>query len=573
MPALPRQSSYRYALFCSLALAICVLSSYPVLKMGMHDDWSYIWSARVLADTGHIVYNGWATAMLGWQLYLGALAIKLFGFSFFAVRASVFVISLATAALVQRLFVRFGITEWNATIATLTIVLSPLFLPFPFSFMSDVPGLFSILVCLYACVRALQAGSNRAALGWLTFAALSNVLLGTVRQIVWLGVLLLVPSAAWLMRRRRGALALGGALWCVGLLAVGALVYWFDHQPYAIVEPLLPRWNYQGAILTAFSGTVRVSLEVLLMLLPVLIAFLVRYPVRIRAARHQATGAAILFALVTLALVLRAKPVYWLAPFGGNMVTQRGVVDIPVILGTRPNVLPVIVRGILTAATFAALLAVVLCVWNSVKLATRSPERTGQISGEAILLLLGPFGIVYVLLVITRGSIQDRYTIPLLVVLSVPILRFYQAKIADRLPVASVVLVVVSAIYGVAATHDVFARDRARLAATEELRSANVPRTAIRGGFEYDGWTQIEEHGHVNDRRISIPEDAYHRSAVSSEPEECQYWLSDLEPAIHARYGLSNTPSPCFRESRFSVVPYTTWLAPRHHEIYILRLR
>lgn len=54
--------------------------------MSLNDDWSYIWSARLLAETGHIQYNGWATAMLGWQLYLGALFIKIFGFSFSIVR-------------------------------------------------------------------------------------------------------------------------------------------------------------------------------------------------------------------------------------------------------------------------------------------------------------------------------------------------------------------------------------------------------------------------------------------------------------------------------------------------------
>ncbi len=48
----------------------------------MNDDWSYMWSARVLAKTGCVVYNGWATAMLTWQLYWGALFVRLFGFLF-----------------------------------------------------------------------------------------------------------------------------------------------------------------------------------------------------------------------------------------------------------------------------------------------------------------------------------------------------------------------------------------------------------------------------------------------------------------------------------------------------------
>jgi hypothetical protein len=36
--------------------------------MGFADDFSYIKTALVYAQTGHFVYNGWATAMFGWQI-------------------------------------------------------------------------------------------------------------------------------------------------------------------------------------------------------------------------------------------------------------------------------------------------------------------------------------------------------------------------------------------------------------------------------------------------------------------------------------------------------------------------
>src|SRR6202042_1690012 len=166
-----RQIAIHPALWCAIALALCLLASRPRLEMGFGDDFSYIWTARTMAGTGHLVYNGWATAMLGWQIYLGALFIKLFGFSFTAVRASVLVVGMATAALLQRLFVRLGVNEWNSTLATLTLTVSPLFLPLTFSFMTDVPGFFAILVCLYGCIRAIQASSDRAAIQWLIFAA------------------------------------------------------------------------------------------------------------------------------------------------------------------------------------------------------------------------------------------------------------------------------------------------------------------------------------------------------------------------------------------------------------------
>jgi hypothetical protein len=87
-------------------------------------DWSYIRSAQVLAQTGHIVYNGWAAPMLGWQLLLGAVFIKLFGFSFLVLRTVTVLIATLTAFLFHRILVRCGVNEYNSSIGTLTLALS-----------------------------------------------------------------------------------------------------------------------------------------------------------------------------------------------------------------------------------------------------------------------------------------------------------------------------------------------------------------------------------------------------------------------------------------------------------------
>jgi hypothetical protein len=112
--------------FCALAILICEFVARPYANMGICDDGPYFLMARTLATTGHIAYNGWGTAMLGWQLYIGAAFIKLFGPSFTAVRGSTLLVSLATAFLLQRTFVRSGVTERNATLATLALVVTPL---------------------------------------------------------------------------------------------------------------------------------------------------------------------------------------------------------------------------------------------------------------------------------------------------------------------------------------------------------------------------------------------------------------------------------------------------------------
>jgi hypothetical protein len=69
--------------------------------MGINDDFSYIRTAQTFAQTGHFVYNGWATAMLGWQVPAAALLIKVFGFSFSVVRIFGLLIGLLTTYLLH----------------------------------------------------------------------------------------------------------------------------------------------------------------------------------------------------------------------------------------------------------------------------------------------------------------------------------------------------------------------------------------------------------------------------------------------------------------------------------------
>jgi hypothetical protein len=194
------------ALFCALAVLLCALSARPYADMAVCDDGPYILMARTLANTGHIVYNGWGAPMLGWQLYLAAAFIKLFGFSFTAVRMSTVLVSVALAFVLQRTLVAAGITERNASIGTLALVLSPFYLILSVTFMSDITGLFGIVICVYGCLRALQASSDRATIGWIAFAVLTNAIFGSSRQISWLGILVMVPSTLWLRRSRRRVL-------------------------------------------------------------------------------------------------------------------------------------------------------------------------------------------------------------------------------------------------------------------------------------------------------------------------------------------------------------------------------
>jgi Dolichyl-phosphate-mannose-protein mannosyltransferase len=560
------------ALLCVFALLLCSLAAYPVAEIGMNDDWSYIKSARVLAQTGHIVYNGWATAMLGWQLLLGALFIKFFGPSFTAVRASTLLVALATAFLVHRTFVRAGVSSRNATVGTLCLVLSPLFLPLALSFMTDVGGLFCIILCLYACLRTLQASTDRAQLSWLAFAALSNALGGTVRQIAWLGVLVMVPSTVWLLRRRPRVVLSGAVLYAVSAVFIFGCLRWFEQQPYSVPVSLIPG-HINPEDLSRLVSLLSVSVfSCGTFLLPILLAFVPTLSKRNLRAGFLILGGAL---CLTTALFISQRHTHnftpLLAPHPGNYVTEHGLVDTTSIKGMRPTVLNFGFRIALTISVYVGLYSFWAFLYTGRPIACIA-DTPPRIAGKSLLVLLVPFTVAYFPLLLPPGltvGFFDRYLLPLLFMALVLVLRLFEDRVHPNLPLASFILTLLFAAYAVAGTHDAFSMFRAEAAAFAELRAAGIPAISIDGGFEQNGMTQIESVGYMNNGLIRVPPTVY-LAPSSHLPEGCEPQLALVTPTVIPRYSLSFDPSACGGLSRFAPVTYRNWLWPNSANIYIV---
>jgi hypothetical protein len=542
--------SFRSTIFCVAVLLGCILVSHPVVEAGVGDDWAYIWSARVLAAAGHVVYAGWSTAILGWQLYLGAFFIKLFAFSFTAVRASIILLSLICAALLHRIFLRLGLGEWNASIATLSVVLSSIFLPLATTFLSDVPGLFAVLVCLYCCLRAVPEQSPVATIAWLAAASLSNDVLGTARQICWLGALVLVPSAAWCVRRRRGVPVVAAALWLLSIAFVAGCIHWFSRQPYAVHEDFLLRYH-RGQLEQAHVLT----LATLLLVLPVLSAFLFM----LRTSRGFAGYAAALAGAVTgCGLLLFDRSAY----------NQTHALAAP-FLGVLPFALRLLLVGCAFACLFrfAAGLRGVLADPDAPPAFLRGTP--GALPARTLVLLFAPFTSVYMLLVVTRESLWPRYLVPVLPIFLFFLIWVYIGDSPQRkLPILSAVIVAVLACEAVANTHDVFAREAAYAAAAEEVLATGVPRSQLEAGFELDGWAQLQSTGYVNEPRIRVPAGAYKPRNLPGAPG-CHGWFLDWTPSIQPRFTLSDAPSSCYPPAPFPPEQYRTWCPPHHRAVFI----
>src|SRR5487761_1620022 len=108
VPSGKTSHSRRNALFCVLTVTVCALLTNPIANMPFSDEFSYDKTALEFARTGHVIYNAWATAMLGWLIPWGALFIKIFGFSFNVTRFSMLPIDMACVYLFHQILRRFG---------------------------------------------------------------------------------------------------------------------------------------------------------------------------------------------------------------------------------------------------------------------------------------------------------------------------------------------------------------------------------------------------------------------------------------------------------------------------------
>ncbi len=585
-------------LLCCLILFTCLLCD-PFVEMGVNDDWSYIKTAQDLARTGHFVYNGWAAAMIGAQAIWGALFALIFGTgSFTAVRLSVIPLALGTVALFYALCRRSGVQPSPALFGALTLGLSPMFVPFAVTFMTEVPGLFLVILCVYAYTRAaeeqehvLQSVTNPNGFDkWLAVAVVAGVASGTVRQTGWI---IPVLAAVLLARDAWGSDASSprkNRVLITHLLALAASVgfavlanEWFSHQPYAVHEQT-------GVAVSEFLRTGRERFDGW-KILPAAVAYtlvLLAMPLfplvgTVFLPRKRLNVPLLGFAL-TVGLLLASQwlfqylPPRRIFPWIQNTVTETelwwylipgDIKHFPVLLAKPARVvLSCLVIGLTTLLGTAALLD---RVYSRIRAEKPPPDASAPFAARLFKL----FALVYVPLLVIKlfvpysFGVLDRYLLTL-----VPGLILWLLCRRDQTPepsrpacVASALILAVFAYYSIGRTHDCFAQRRAVVELAGRLTHVGIPRNLVSGGFEYNGWTQIEAGGYYNDPRLLYPVGAYHPPVANANFHHTP--LGQYSPRVKGVFFIFASQFPDLSDTATRPVPYDCWLPPFRRSVYL----
>ena len=185
--------------------------------------------------------------------------------------------------------------------------------------------------------------------------------------------------------------------------------------------------------------------------------------------------------------------------------------------------------------------------------------------------LLLPFLACYLLLRLPLAliAIFDRYLLEIVAILLIFTLRLHQERVGQRIPAIATATLVVMAILGVAGTHDLFAMARAEVRLTNELQKAGVPRTEIRGGFDYDTVTEVYTAGYLNDPHLVNPPGAFHPH-LQDESGPCGDSFAVYIPAVPGKYVVTSGPRPCTVPTNFPPQSYRTWFPPTRRELFVV---
>jgi hypothetical protein len=397
--------------------------------------------------------------------------------------------------------------------------------------------------------------------GWLVGATALAMVGGTVRQNVWLAGPVGAACVAALRGTSRQARLTAVACCVVGLACLVAGTRWFNQQPYAIPSQLTIAISPTGLL----TGVGRTLLKAMVQMLPVL-AFCVPPLLAARLQPRQAAltwigSAAATCFLLGLRRLMAGPAADAASPFGfwGGLGETRSFA-----------------RSAISAAWLGLRLTpVIACI----ALAALELRRRGRAAVADLTLLppalliplayLAAYTGVVALASRTTGGLFDRYVLPHIPILATWMMLYTRRSLSALPPGARPTAadgrwgwagLAVAATIAIADTHDSFAITRARLAAIAALEARGVPRDRIMAGIALDGWEQIERGGHLNDRRLRLPADAYR--PVPPDGYAAVPLRASL-PLIVPEYIVTADPQFFPGDSApLLEVPFTTWLPP-----------
>jgi hypothetical protein len=486
---------------------LCILAADPRGEFPLNDDWSYVRSAFSFGSGKGMHVDAWSAPSLVGQAFYGGLLARFFSFRFDVLRFSTLFLSCVTAVLLWSIFTRLKIRKGLASVLLLTWIFNPLQFNLSFTFMTEIPFLFFVVLATYFYVLYLDGRKTIALVS--AAAALGYAFLIRQTAIIFVFALIcsiLLDLQAPLRKRIRQAALVA--------LPVGAFVagyYWWVISGGGVTAAVRMKFNLLHRLTSEqiIGNSYGIFFYLAFVILPALL-FLI--PSRHRAAwnLNKKLAIAVLAIWSTFALAGlgwfhgHSKPEYLPSsshhermPFLLNVLYDSGLGPItldPVYFGPCPT--PVHVRAwqaVTALVVFGSVWMGSMCVFGLLRARTiQKPLRPLFAFARIAFIGIVLFEITFSHL--QEGGLFDRHIVIAALPFYLLLILFTGASDREKDEVsvagfsaAGIVLAAFMA-FSVAATHDYMEWNRIRWDMGRSLLAEGVDPLGIVGGFEFNAW-------------------------------------------------------------------------------------
>ncbi len=202
----------------------------------------------------------------------------------------------------------------------------------------------------------------------------------------------MVPSTAWLLRKRRGALLAGFFLWLASAICIYLIVHWFKQQPYSVPEPYLSRGLTVHAAAHCASQLAKSFLLLAFITSPILAAWLPTVWRSSRVIKFLIAGILILLGLLWVLMPKDDGIDSLMMPWVGDLLPYLGTAPTGDLLGVRPVSLNVPARIAISLFIAACTLAVIcdtLATFRKGGFSKGSHSRSANLTWKQLFWLTG----------------------------------------------------------------------------------------------------------------------------------------------------------------------------------------
>ena len=520
----------------------------PFQDVPFLDDWTYAWSVEWLLQHGELKVLDWSAHLNMFHIIWGALFCIPFGFSFAALRASTFVLSLSCQLALYHLLRDAGVSRRDARIGTAVLAVNPIFFVLSFSFMTDIPFLAAVLWCAVATARALRRQTNGPFVLALLLAcvAIGIRLVGAVLPVAIALTFALAPGGLR-GNRWRSLAALLPLLFLALLLAwaSAATHHVAQAQDFATTSVVAARLTALSWALPFLPRALITTISFVAVVLGGALLPLTAAALRGRSAPRASVVLGGLTAIFVIGeLVGSPAPLAFDRPAIWSLV-ELGIAE-PLVPAFQPNPLPLGWSAVTTIAAVSS-----SAIWFAV--VTR--VRPGPSEEFLVWLLLG-----YAAAIAVLWFFHDRYALPLF---PAAIALFLGANSLAR-PKLAIAIIAMFGALSLVGMRDHLGYSRALWQAVQELHARGAADSEIDGGYVVNGWPALRasrarrtrygrphhrshDHDHVRPAALS-----HRQSTDARPPAHCTVSVRSLARTFLARSSCLSAPMIA---ERSTVVP------------------